>query len=301
MTREAFGKALAELGKDDRVFVIDTDEDVSTKSSYFREKHPDRFVQAGIAEQNAVGIGAGLAASGKVPFVVSYACFLCTRAYDQIRMSVAFPKTNVKVCGTHGGIGVGCDGPSHHAIDDIGLMRMLLNMTVVQPADANEARLAAEEALRFHGPMYIRLTRQALPDLGPHEFKIGKGVVLREGGDVSLVATGSMVHTAVEAAKILEKQGVSADVINIHTIKPIDSELLAASAKKTGRVVTCEDHGIGGLYSAVSEVLSEACPALMKGVYARSLSESGTPEELYERQGLTAENIAKVALGLVKS
>ena len=298
MTREAFGRALADIGENEKVFVIDTDEDVSTKSEYFRAKYPGRFIQAGISEQNAVGVGAGLAASGKIPFVVSYACFLCSRGYDQIRMSAAIAKSNIRICGTHGGVGVGCDGPSHHAIDDIGLMRMLPDMTVVQPADSNEAREIAKESVKFSGPLYIRLTRQALPDLVPHEFRIGKGVLLREGCDVSVVATGSMVHEALKAAAILEKEGISAEVINIHTIKPIDTELLASSAKKTGCVVTCEDHGIGGLYSAVTEVLAERCPVPAKGIFVGGFTESGTCAELYEKCGLTAESIAEAARSL---
>jgi transketolase len=208
-------------------------------------------------------------------------------------MSVAYPGSNVRICGTHGGIGVGPDGPTHHAITDIGLMRMLPGMTVVQPADDNEAVAVTRAALGFRGPLYIRLTRQQLPGLPVHEFRIGSGVVMREGRDVSIIATGSMLHPALEAAERLSKEGVSAEVINIHTIKPIDVKLILKTAGKTGRVVTCEDHGIGGLYSAVSEILSEHLPVPMKGVYVRGFADSGTHEELYSTYGLTAGGVIK--------
>ena len=300
-TREGYGKALAELGEKYDFVVLDADLAAATKTGIFKKKFPERFFDCGIAEGNMVGVAAGLAATGKIPFVSSFAMFAAGRAFEQIRNTVGYPHLNVKIGATHAGITVGEDGATHQCNEDIALMRTIPGMTIINPADANEAKAAVEAAINFEGPVYLRFGRYAVPNLTAempdYKFELGRGVVYREGKDVTLAATGYMVHLALEAAEMLEAEGISAKVVNIHTIKPIDEELLISSAKETGAVVTAEEHTvIGGFGAAVCECLSEnyPVPVLRVGVndaYGRS----GKVPELLEIYGLTAENIAKTA------
>ena len=299
-TRDAYGQALAELGAiNDKVVVLDADLSKSTKTNDFKKVFPERFFNIGIAEQNLLGTAAGFAAAGKIPFASSFAVFAVGRAYDQIRNSIAYPKLNVKIAATHAGLTVGEDGGSHQMLEDIALMRALPNMTVLVPADGEETKQAVMAAAAYEGPVYIRLSRPKVPVLfdANYQFEIGKGVVLQDGSDVTLVATGIMVSKAVEAAEKLAAEGISAAVVNISTIKPLDNALIIQMAQKTGAVVTCEEHNIyGGLGSAVAEVLVEHCPVPMIRVgVADKFGESGLPDQLLEKHGLTADNIAAKA------
>ena len=299
-TRDAYGQALAELGAiNDKVVVLDADLSKSTKTNDFKKLLPERFFNIGIAEQNLMGTAAGFAATGKIPFASSFAVFAVGRAYDQIRNSIAYPRLNVKIAATHAGLTVGEDGGSHQMLEDIALMRAVPNMTVIVPADGVETRQAVLAAAAYDGPVYIRLGRPKVPVLfgEDYEFEIGKGVVLRDGSDVTLVATGIMVSKAVEAAETLAAEGINAAVVNISTIKPLDDALLIAMAQKTGAVVTCEEHNIyGGLGSAVAEVLVENCPVPMTRVGVEdSFGESGLPDQLLEKYRLTVDNIVKKA------
>lgn len=299
-TRDAYGQALAELGAtNDKVVVLDADLSKSTKTNDFKKLFPERFFNIGIAEQNLMGTAAGFAATGKIPFASSFAVFVVGRAYDQIRNSIAYPRLNVKIAATHAGLTVGEDGGSHQMLEDIALMRAVPNMTVIVPADGVETRQAVLAAAAYDGPVYIRLGRPKVPVLfgEDYEFEIGKGVVLRDGSDVTLVATGIMVSKAVEAAETLAAEGINAAVVNISTIKPLDDALLIAMAQKTGAVVTCEEHNIyGGLGSAVAEVLVENCPVPMTRVGVEdSFGESGLPDQLLEKYRLTVDNIVKKA------
>lgn len=299
-TRDAYGQALAELGAiNDKVVVLDADLSKSTKTNDFKKVFPERFFNIGIAEQNLLGTAAGFAAAGKIPFASSFAVFAVGRAYDQIRNSIAYPKLNVKIAATHAGLTVGEDGGSHQMLEDIALMRALPNMTVLVPADGEETKQAVMAAAAYEGPVYIRLGRPKVPVLfdADYQFEIGKGVVLQEGSDVTLVATGIMVSKAVEAAEKLAAEGISAAVVNISTIKPLDNALIIQMTQKTGAVVTCEEHNIyGGLGSAVAEVLVEHCPVPMVRVgVADKFGESGLPDQLLEKHGLTADNIAAKA------
>ena len=299
-TRDAYGQALAELGAtNDKVVVLDADLSKSTKTNDFKKLFPERFFNIGIAEQNLMGTAAGFAATGKIPFASSFAVFAVGRAYDQIRNSIAYPRLNVKIAATHAGLTVGEDGGSHQMLEDIALMRAVPNMTVIVPADGVETRQAVLAAAAYDGPVYIRLGRPKVPVLfgEDYEFEIGKGVVLRDGSDVTLVATGIMVSKAVEAAETLAAEGINAAVVNISTIKPLDDALLIAMAQKTGAVVTCEVHNIyGGLGSAVAEVLVENCPVPMTRVGVEdSFGESGLPDQLLEKYRLTVDNIVKKA------
>lgn len=303
-TRDAYGQALAELGAmNDRVVVLDADLSKSTKTNDFKKVFPERFFNIGIAEQNLLGTAAGFAAAGKIPFASSFAVFAVGRAYDQIRNSIAYPNLNVKIAATHAGLTVGEDGGSHQMLEDIALMRALPNMTVIVPADGVETKQAIMAAAEYEGPVYIRLGRPKVPVLfdETYSFQIGKGVVLREGSDVTLVATGIMVSKAMEAAEALAAEGVSAAVVNISTIKPIDAELITEQAKKTGAVVTCEEHNMyGGLGSAVAEVLVENAPVPMARVAVEdSFGESGLPDQLLEKYGLTADAIAEKAKAVI--
>ena len=303
-TRDAYGQALAELGAtNDKVVVLDADLSKSTKTNGFKKLFPERFFNIGIAEQNLMGTAAGFAATGKIPFASSFAVFAVGRAYDQIRNSIAYPRLNVKIAATHAGLTVGEDGGSHQMLEDIALMRAVPNMTVIVPADGVETRQAVLAAAAYDGPVYIRLGRPKVPVLfgEDYEFEIGKGVVLRDGSDVTLVATGIMVSKAVEAAEALATEGVTAAVVNISTIKPLDDAVLVAMAQKTGAVVTCEEHNIyGGLGSAVAEVLVENCPVPMARVGVEdSFGESGLPDQLLEKYGLTVENIVKKAKAVI--
>jgi len=303
-TRDAYGEALAELGAvNENIVVLEADLSKSTKTSDFKKVYPERHFNMGIAEQNMLGVAAGFAAAGKIPFASSFAVFATGRAYDQIRNSIAYPNLNVKIAATHAGLTVGEDGGSHQMLEDIALMRALPNMTVIVPADGIETKQAVKAAAEYEGPVYIRMGRPKVPVLFDenYTFEIGKGVVLKEGTDVTLVGTGIMVSKAVEAAELLAAEGISAAVVNISTIKPLDAELIIAQAQKTGAIVTCEEHNIyGGLGSAVAEVLVENCPVPMARVgVADKFGESGLPDELLEKHGLTAANIAAQAKAVI--
>ncbi len=303
-TRDAYGQALAELGAlNDKVVVLDADLSKSTKTNDFKKVFPERFFNMGIAEQNLLGTAAGFAAAGKIPFASSFAVFAVGRAYDQIRNSIAYPKLNVKIAATHAGLTVGEDGGSHQMLEDIALMRALPNMTVIVPADGVETKQVIMAAAAYDGPVYIRLGRPKVPVLfdETYQFEIGKGVVLKDGADVTLVATGIMVSKAMEAAEALAADGISAAVVNISTIKPLDQQLIIEMAQKTGAMVTCEEHNIyGGLGSAVAEVLVEHCPVPMARVGVEdSFGESGLPDQLLEKYGLTAANIADKAKAVI--
>ena len=303
-TRDAYGEALAELGAiNNQVVVLDADLSKSTKTNDFKKVYPERFFNLGIAEQNLLGTAAGFAAAGKIPFASSFAVFAVGRAYDQIRNSIAYPNLNVKIAATHAGLTVGEDGGSHQMLEDIALMRAVPNMTVIVPADGVETKQVVMAAAEHQGPVYIRLGRPKVPVLlgDDYKFEIGKGVVLKEGTDVTLIGTGIMVSKAMEAAELLAADGISAAVVNISTIKPLDNALITEMAQKTGAVVTAEEHNIyGGLGSAVAEVLVETCPVPMARVGVEDkFGESGLPDELLEKYGLTAANIAEKAKAVV--
>lgn len=303
-TRDAYGEALAELGAiNDKVVVLDADLSKSTKTNDFKKVYPERFFNLGIAEQNLLGTAAGFAAAGKIPFASSFAVFAVGRAYDQIRNSIAYPNLNVKIAATHAGLTVGEDGGSHQMLEDIALMRAVPNMTVIVPADGVETKQVVMAAAEHQGPVYIRLGRPKVPVLlgDDYKFEIGKGVVLKEGTDVTLIGTGIMVSKAMEAAELLAADGISAAVVNISTIKPLDNALITEMAQKTGAVVTAEEHNIyGGLGSAVAEVLVETCPVPMARVGVEDkFGESGLPDELLEKYGLTAANIAAKAKAVI--
>jgi len=298
--RNYYGKALAELASEDpRVVVMDADLAGSTKTSDFQKVCPERFVEVGIAEQNMIGIAAGLAASGKVVFASTFGVFATGRCWEQIRLACAYPKLNVKVCATHCGITVGEDGASHQALEDMAIMRTLPNMTVLCPADAYEAFAATKALAEFDGPAYMRMGRADFPVVTEEgePFVIGKAKLMREGSDVTLIGCGQMTALCLQAAEMLEAEGVSAEVLNISTIKPLDSEAIVASVSKTGCCVTAEEHSIvGGLGSAVCEVLAEHRPAPVERVGTMdTFGESGKPDELMARYGLTAEHIADSA------
>lgn len=302
-TRAAYGHALkTEVYKNPNVVVLEADLGNATKSNAFKEVAPERYFNMGISEQDLIGTAAGFAAAGKIPLASTFAVFATGRAFEQIRNSVCYPKLNVKICATHAGLTVGADGGSHQAIEDISLMRTLPNMTVINPADAKEAEAAVLAAIDYQGPVYIRLGRAETKDIhdDSYHFEWGKAEVLRQGADVSIFATGIMTAKALDAAETLAKQGIQAEVINVHTIKPLDEETVIASAKKTGKVVTAEEHSIiGGLGSAVAEVLARQCPTKQAFVGVQdSFGESGSPDDLLEKYGLTAEAIVKAAVGL---
>lgn len=297
-TREAYGKALVKLGKiNDDVVVLDADLSKSTKTNDFCKAYPNRFFNMGIAEQNLVGAACGFASAGKIPFASTFAMFATGRAFEVIRNSACYPKLNVKICATHAGITVGEDGGSHQSVEDISLMRSIPNMTVLVPADGVEAEKMIFAAAEFNGPMYVRLGRSAVPTLfgEDYNFKIGKGVVLKEGNDATIIACGMMVNEAILAADMLKEENINVRVINMSTIKPIDTELIIKAAKETKAIVTAEEHSIiGGLGSAVSEVVSENCPTIVKKVGINDcFGESGTPAELLEKYGLTAKHIVE--------
>lgn len=298
-TREAYGKTLAQLGMENpNIVVFDADLSKSTKTADFKKVCPDRFINMGIAEANMMSTAAGISTCGKIPFVSTFAVFAAGRAFEQIRNSICYPRLNVKICATHAGLTVGEDGASHQSIEDISLMRTLPNMTVICPSDAVETEAAVRFAASYNGPCYIRLGRLGVPvinDRPEYKFEIGKGVILREGKDATIIATGIMVDAALEAYNILSEEGIKVEVINIHTIKPIDKELIIKSARKTGIVITAEEHSIiGGLGSAVCELLSENMPTPVVRVGVKdTFGESGKPAELLKAYGLTASDIAK--------
>lgn len=296
-TRESYGHALVELGAaHDNLVVLDADLAEATKTNIFKKAYPERHIDCGIAEANMIGIAAGLAATGKVPFASSFAMFAAGRAFEQIRNSVGYPKLNVKIGATHAGISVGEDGATHQCNEDIALMRTIPGMVVINPCDDVEARAAVKAAYEHEGPVYLRFGRLATPvinDEATYEFKLGKGITLREGKDVTIIATGLMVNESLEAAKLLAEGGIDAEVINIHTIKPLDEELIIKSALKTKKVVTVEEHSvIGGLGSAVCDCLSENAPTkVLKIGVNDTFGESGPALKLLEKYGLTAKSI----------
>ena len=300
-TRESYGNGLVELGaKYPEIVVLDADLAESTKTVYFKKAYPDRFFDCGIAEQNMVAVAAGLATCGKIPFCSSFAMFASGRAFDQIRNGVAYPKLNVKICATHAGITVGEDGATHQCLEDMGIMRTIPNMVILNPGDDVEAKAALRAAAEHKGPVYMRFGRAPVPvlfDEATFKFEIGKGQILAEGSDVTIVATGIMLEAALAAKELLANEGISAEVIDICTIKPIDRDLLLASAAKTGAVVTAEEHNIiGGLGSAVAEVLCEGLPVPMRRVGVEDqFGRSGKVPALLEYYGLTAENIVRKA------
>lgn len=308
-TREAYGKALAELSKTNpNVVVLDADLSKSTKTADFKAVAPERFFNMGIAEANMIGVAAGLSTCGKIPFVSTFAMFAAGRAFEQIRNSLCYPKLNVKVCATHAGLTVGEDGASHQAIEDLALMRSIPNLVVISPSDGIEAEAAIKAVAEYNGPCYVRLGRLAvnvINDNPSYKFEIGKGIKLSEGNDVTIVATGIMVDTAIEAKNVLAEEGINARVINIHTLKPLDTALLVEAAKETGAIVTVEEHSIiGGLGSAVAEALCEECPVpVIKVGVNDTFGESGKPNELLEKYGLTVDAVvtaAKKSLNLKK-
>ena len=297
-TRESYGAALAEFGVDKNIVVLDADLSKSTKTDCFKKVYPERFINVGIAEGNMMSVAAGLASTGKIVFASSFAMFAAGRAFEQIRNSIAYPKLNVKIGATHAGISVGEDGATHQCLEDIALMRSLPGMVIINPADDIEARLAVKAAIEHNGPVYMRFGRLAVEDVNPadYKFELGKGVQLADGTDVSIIATGLMVGEALKAREILAADGISARVINIHTIKPLDKEIIAKAANETGAIVTCEEHYImGGLGSAVCEAVCESIPVPVKIIGTDRFGKSGKPTELFKEYGLTAENIAKTA------
>lgn len=302
-TREGYAAALLELGeKDSRIVVLDADLAKSTQTEKFKERFPERFIDCGVAEQNLMATAAGLAATNKIVFASTFAMFATGRAYDQVRNTIAYSGMNVKICATHGGITVGEDGSSHQALEDIALMRLIPGMRVVVPADYYETREAVKTVAYEDGPFYVRLTRPKVPVLfdEDYRFKLGKLNKLRSGGDVTILACGLMVHKALVAAEELAQEGIEADVINVHTIKPLDKEGILASASSTGRVVTCEDHTIlGGLGGALAELLGEEMPLPMRRIGIRNnFGVSGSSEELVEHFGLSPHHIAEAAKSL---
>lgn len=296
-TRESYGNALVELAKEhDNLYVLDADLAAATKTGIFKAAYPDRHIDCGIQEADMVGIAAGMATTGKVPFCSSFAMFAAGRAYEQVRNSVAYPHLNVKIGATHAGISVGEDGATHQCLEDLSLMRTIPGMVVINPADDIEAKAAVKAAYEYNGPVYLRFGRLAVPvinDNADYKFEIGKGLVLREGTDVSIIATGLEVNFALEAAEMLAKDGINAEVVNIHTIKPIDRELILKTAEKTGLVVTVEEHSVyGGLGSAVAEVLSEEMPTVVKRIGVNdTFGESGPAVELLHKYKLDGEGV----------
>ena len=295
-TREAYGKALVELGEQNKnVVVLDADLAGATMTKFFKAAHPDRFFDCGIAEANMMNIGAGLSTMGLIPFCSTFAMFGAGRAYEQIRNSIAYPKFNVKICCSHAGVSVGEDGGRHQSVEDIGLMRLIPGMTVIVPADANEARKATFALAAFQGPAYMRLARLATPVFEEdYPFEIGKANVLREGKDAAVFACGLMVNEALEAAKLLAAEGIEISVINIHTIKPIDAACVTAYAQKCGNVVTVEEHSvIGGLGDAVADVLmGKVCCRFRKIGVNDQFGQSGKAADVLREYGLTADQIA---------
>lgn len=305
-TRDVYGQVIAELGKTKpNIVVLDADLSGSTKTAGFAKAFPERFFNMGIAEQDMIGTAAGLAAAGKIAFASTFAVFAAGRAWDQIRMSVAYTRLNVKVVVTHAGITTGEDGASHQANEDIAIMRALPNLTVVVPADGVETAKVIRAAVEFSGPMYIRLGRpkcRVIYDDPNYDFKIGRGVIMREGRDATVIACGLMVGVSLAAAELLAKEGLKVRVVNMHTIKPLDTSLIIKCAEETGAIVTAEEHSIiGGLGGAVAEVLVENALVPMARVGTRdTFGESGKPEELLVKYGLTAEEIVKAVKAVVR-
>ena len=295
-TRVSYGEALAKYGCDERIVVLDADLSKSTKTDTFKKKNPERFINCGIAEGNMMSVAAGLASTGKIAFASTFAMFAAGRAFEQIRNSIGYPHLNVKIGATHAGISVGEDGATHQCLEDLALMRTIPGMVIINPADDIEAQLAVKAAIDYEGPVYMRFGRLAVEDVNSadYKFELGKGVELKDGSDVTIIATGLMVQEALKAAEDLKSEGISARVINIHTIKPIDKDIIIKASKETGAIVTAEEHYImGGLGSAVTEVVCESAPCPVKIIGTDRFGKSGKPAELFEEYGLTAENIKK--------
>ncbi|MBP7463666.1 MAG: transketolase family protein [Bacteroidales bacterium] len=304
-TRSGFGVALHELGKlNSEVVALCADLTGSLKMDAFAKDYPDRFIQAGIAEANMIGVAAGLSITGKIPFAGTFANFATGRVYDQIRQVVAYSQKNVKICASHAGLTLGEDGATHQILEDIGLMKMLPGMTVINPCDFNQTKAATLAAASYAGPVYLRFGRPKVPNFTPEnqQFEIGKALQLNSGSDISIFATGHLVWQAIEACKVLETKGISVDLINIHTIKPLDAEAVLASARKTGAVVSAEEHmKNGGLGDSIAQLLAEYHPVPMQFVAVDdTFGESGTPEELMDKYGLNAEAIIRKALRCIE-
>ena len=304
-TRQSYGEALAELGnKYENLVVLDADLAAATKTGIFKKAHPDRFFDCGIAENNMMGVAAGLALSGKIPFASSFAMFAAGRSFEQVRNSIGYPHLNVKIGATHGGITVGEDGATHQCCEDFALMRVIPGMTVISPADDVEARQVVEAAINYVGPVYMRFGRMAVPNVSPegYKFEIGRGCLLKDGADVAIIANGVEVSEALEAARLLAEDGIDAAVVNMATIKPLDEELVVKMAKQTGCIVTAEEHSvIGGLGGAVAECLAEKCPVPMKRVGIEDkFGRSGPAKELLSVFKLDAASIAERAKEAVK-
>ncbi len=305
-TRDSYGNALAKLGAEhEDIVVLDADLAAATKTGVFKKAYPERFIDCGIAESNMMGVAAGLAAAGKVPFASSFAMFAAGRAFEQVRNSIGYPHLNVKIGATHAGISVGEDGATHQCNEDIALMRTIPGMVVINPSDDVEAKAAVRAAYEHDGPVYLRFGRLAVPVINErpdYKFELGKGVVLREGKDVTIIATGLPVNNCLEAAEKLAADGIEAKVINIHTIKPLDEELVIAAAKETGKVVTVEEHSvIGGLGSAVCDVLSGKAPTQVMEIGINDVfGESGPAVELIKKYGLDADSICEKVKGFIR-
>ena len=304
-TRNGFGEAIVELGKENRdILVVDIDIGKSCKTGDFRKQLPDQYLNVGIAEQNGAGLAAGLATCGKIPFVVTYAAFGSMRICEMIRQEIAYPNLNVKIACSHGGLTPANDGASHQAIEDMGILRTIPNMTVIMPADYTSAKTLVKAAAKFSGPVYLRFTRDAVPVIYDEneEFEIGKAKLLREGKDVSLIANGDTVCIALQAAELLAAKGISAKVLDMHTIKPLDVDAVASCIEQTGKIVTVEDHNIlNGLGSAVAEVMAECGKGKLKRVgVLDQFGQSAPYERLLEMNGITAENVAVQAEKLLK-
>lgn len=304
-TRSGFGDGLTELGKsEENVVALCADLTGSLKMDDFKKNHPERFFQVGIAEANMMGLAAGLTIGGKIPFTGTFANFSTSRVYDQIRQSIAYSDKNVKICASHAGLTLGEDGATHQVLEDIGMMKMLPNMTVINPCDYNQTKAATIAIAKHHGPVYLRFGRPKVPIFIPEDmpFEIGKAVLLSEGTDVTIIATGHLVWKSLEAAKELEAKGISAEVINIHTIKPLDEKAVLASVNKTGCVVTAEEHQMaGGLGESVAQLLARNNPKPIEFVAVNDqFGESGTPDELMEKYGLETKNVVAAALNVLK-
>ena len=302
-TRISYGEALVKYGSNENVVVLDADLSKSTKTEMFQKAYPERFINCGIAEANMMCVAAGLASTGKVAFASTFAMFAAGRAYEQIRNTIGYPGLNVKIGATHAGISVGEDGATHQCLEDLALMRTIPGMVVINPADDIEAQLAVKAAIEHNGPVYMRFGRLAVEDVNgaDYKFEIGKGVELKGGNDVTIIATGLMVQEALKAAETLKAEGIDARVINIHTIKPIDKDIIIKAAKETGAIVTAEEHYVmGGLGSAVTEVVCESAPCPVKIIGTDRYGKSGKPAELFEEYGLTAENIANTVKEVIK-
>ncbi len=304
-TREAYGNALAEFGNNENLVVLDADLSGATKTAGFKKAYPERFINCGIAEGNMMSVAAGMATCGKIVFASSFAMFSAGRAFEQVRNSIGYPHLNVKIGATHAGLSVGEDGATHQCNEDIGLMRTIPGMVIINPADGAEARLAVKAAMEYYGPVYLRFGRLALPIIfdESYKFEIGKGTYLKKGKDVTIISTGLMTSEALKAEEILKSEGISASVINMATIKPIDKEIIINAAKETGAIVTAEEHNIiGGLGSAVAEVLSENCPVILRRVGVNdAFGRSGKATEVLEKYGLDAVNVVKKAKEAISS